>query len=77
MNTCQAPHRLPDTYYERLKSMTPEESAVTFIGEVLADDYACGDRAVGSVELGGHTVLVCQYHCDYFQNYIAPLEIEN
>ena len=57
--------------------MTPEESAVAFIGEVLADDYACGDPAVGTIQFGGHTMLVCEYHRGYFQNYLAPLEIEN
>jgi len=77
MSTCQAPHRLPDRYYDRLQKMTPEESAVTFIAEVLADDYACGDPAVGPIQLGGHAMPVCQYHYTYFQNYLAPLEIEN
>jgi hypothetical protein len=76
MSTCQAPYRLPDGYYERLMTMTPEASAATFIGEVLADDYACGDPAVGTIQLGGHTIPVCQYHHDYFHKYIAPLEIE-
>jgi hypothetical protein len=57
--------------------MTPEESAVTFIGEILADDYACGDPAVGSVQLGDHAMLVCEYHSDFFHNYLAPLEIDN
>ena len=33
MTTCQAPHRLPDDYYERLQTMTPEEGAVTLIDE--------------------------------------------
>ena len=50
---------------------------MTFIAEVLADDYDCGDPAVGTIQLGGHTIPVCQYHRDFFQNYIAPLEIEN
>jgi hypothetical protein len=57
--------------------MTPEEAAVTFIGEVLADDYDCGDPAVLTIQLGGHTLPLCQYHHDYFHKYIAPLEIEN
>jgi hypothetical protein len=78
MTTCQAPHRLPDGYYGRLERMTPEAgAAATFIGEVLADDYACGDPAVGRVQLCGHAVPVCQYHHDFFQNYIAPLKIQN
>jgi hypothetical protein len=78
MSTCQAPHRLPVGYYERLETMTPEEAALTFISEVLADDYACGDHpAVGTIEYGGRTLPVCQYHNDFFQNYIAPLEIQN
>lgn len=77
MSTCQAPHRLPDNYYDRLETMTPEAGAVTFIAEVLADDYDRGDPAVGTIQLGGHTISVCQYHHDYFQDYIAPLEIEN
>jgi len=77
MSTCQAPHRLPAGYYERLESMTPEAGAVTFIGEVLADDYACGDPAVGTIQYRGHTVSVCQYHHNFSQNYLAPLEIEN
>jgi hypothetical protein len=77
MSTCQTPYRLPDGYYERLMTMTPEAGAATFIGEVLADDYACGDPAVGTIQLGGHTIPVCQYHHDYFHKYIAPLEIEN
>jgi hypothetical protein len=25
----------------------------------------------------GHTVPICQYHHDFFQQYIAPLEIAN
>jgi hypothetical protein len=77
VSTCEAPHRLPDAYYDRLASMTPEAGAVTFIGEILADDYACGDPAVGTIQLGGHTMSVCQYHNNYFENYLAPLEIEN
>lgn len=77
MTTCEAPHRLPDHFYDKLQTMTPEESAVTFISEVLADDHACGDPAVGSVQLGGHTMLVCEYHRGYFRNHLAPLEIEN
>ena len=77
MSTCQAPYRLSEGYCERLETMTPEEAAVTFISEVLADDYDCGDPAVGTVQYCGHTVSVCQYHHDFFQNYIAPLEIQN
>ena len=77
MSICQAPYRLPERYYDRLERMTPEEGAVTFIAEVLADDYACGDPAVGTIQLGGHTMCVCQYHHDFFHKYIAPLEIEN
>jgi hypothetical protein len=77
MSTCEAPHRLPNDYYDQLQTMTPEAGAVTFIGEVLADDYACGDPAVGTIQYGGHTMPVCQYHNDYFHKYIAPLEIEN
>jgi hypothetical protein len=57
--------------------MTPEEGAVTVIGEVLADDHACGDPAVGTVQYRGHTLPVCQYHHDFFRQYIAPLEIAN
>jgi hypothetical protein len=68
MSTCQAPHRLPDGYYVHLEAMTPEEAAVTFIGEVLADDYACGDPAVGTIKYRGQTIPVCQYHHGYFQN---------
>jgi hypothetical protein len=77
MTTCHAPHRLPDGYYDRLESMTPEAGAATFVGVVLADDYDCGDPAVGTVQLGGHAIPVCQYHRNFFQNYLAPLEIEN
>jgi hypothetical protein len=58
---CRAPYRLPDGYYDRLETMTPEEGAVTVIVEVLADDHACGDPAVGTVQYRGHTVPVCQY----------------
>ena len=75
--TCNAPHRLPDDYYSKLQAMTPEEGAVTVIGEVLADDHACGDPAVGTVQYRGHTLPVCQYHHDFFRQYIAPLEIAN
>ncbi len=32
---CQAPHRLPDNYYDRFEDLSPEEGAVTFISEVL------------------------------------------
>jgi len=50
MRTCGAPHRLPDGYYERLMTMTPEQGAVTFVAEVLADDHDCGDPAVGTIQ---------------------------
>jgi predicted nucleotidyltransferase len=75
--TRQAPHRLPADYYDKLEDMTPEEGAVTLIAEVLADDYACGDPAVAVVQYKGRTVSVCQYHHDYFRQYIAPFEIVN
>ncbi len=75
--TCNAPHRLPDGYYDKIQAMTPEEGAVTVIGEVLAADHACGEPAVTTVHYKGHTVPVCQYHYDFFRQYIAPLEIAN
>jgi hypothetical protein len=74
---CRAPYRLPDGYYDRLEAMTPEEGAVTMIVEVLAADHDCGEPAVGTVQCRGQTVPVCQYHHDFFRQYIAPLEIAN
>ncbi len=74
---CQAPHRLPDNYYDRFEDLSPEEGAVTFISEVLANDYACGDPTVCTVQFRGRTVPVCQYHKDFFDQYIAPREILN
>jgi hypothetical protein len=74
---CQAPHRLPDGYYDRLEDLSPEEGAVTLISEVFADDHACGDPAVRTVQYRGHTVPVCQYHKGFFEQNIAPREIVN
>jgi hypothetical protein len=77
MTHCQAPYRLPDDYYDKLEAMTPEEGAVTFIAEVLAKDHDCGDPAIATVQHKGRTLSVCQYHHDFFRQYIAPLEIAN
>ena len=72
---CQAPHRLPDNYYDRFENLSPEEGAVTLIAEVFANDYDCGDPAICTVQY--RTLPVCQYHKDFFDRYIAPREIRN
>jgi hypothetical protein len=58
--------------------MTPEAGAVTFIGEVLAEDYDCGDPAVGTVPvLWTHGVRLPIPSRLFPECSGAPLEIEN
>jgi hypothetical protein len=74
---CRAPYRLPDGYYDRLETMTPEEGAVTMIVEVLADDHDCGNPAVAERPRCGKLIPVCQYHKDFYDQNIALLETLN
>ena len=82
MNTCQAPYRLPEEFYERLESdletdrITPEEAAVT-ITMVLATDHECGEAATATVNHKGRTMHVCAWHEEQHRTLIAPFSVEN
>ena len=82
MNTCQAPHRLPEGFYERLESdlktdrITPEEAAVEMM-MVLATDHECGDLAIATVNHKGRTMNVCAWHEEQHRTLIAPFSVEN
>jgi hypothetical protein len=71
MTPCQAPYRLPDDYFKKLEALSPEEAAVTYIGEVLADDHDCGDASVDTVSYAGREIAVCQWHKDWFYQNLA------
>ena len=82
MNTCQAPYRLPEGFYERLESdidtnsLTPEEAAVD-LTMILATDHECGEPALATVNYKGRTMHVCAWHEELRRTVIAPFSIEN
>jgi len=82
MNTCQAPYRLPEGFYERLESdlktdrITPEEAAVEMM-MVLATDHECGEPATATVNHKGRAMHVCAWHEERHRTMIAPFSVEN
>jgi hypothetical protein len=82
MNTCQAPYRLPERFYDRLESdiekdrVTPEQAALEIM-MVLATDHECGEPAIAIICHKGRPMHVCAWHEEQHRTLIAPLAVKN